>query len=369
MGEAAPATDSPAAIPVQHEFEFHGVGGEYFRIWIVNIVLTVLTLGIYSAWAKVRTSRYFYGNTVLAGHPFDYHASPVRILIGRLIAVGLLLGYSITVQVQPFLGGLWGIVMLLALPWLVASSLRFAARNTSYRNVRFNFVGGVGQAAWAYIAWPFFALLSLGTIYPLTRRAQDYFYVNNHTFGGKPFHTQFSAASIYFVYFMGLGTLMTGIAAIATFLFVGFSLMGGLGPLLSGGLQYGIYQFSFTQILLLALPIYIGTMVLFTVVPQVVAAMVFNLAVSNTKLDGRHQLKSDLPPFGMAAVVLNNLFFTLITLGLYYPWAKVLLAQYRLMHMKLIATTGLDEFTSEAIATQGAIGEEIAGFFDIGIGL
>jgi hypothetical protein len=37
--------------------------------------------------------------------------------------------------------------------------------------------------------------------------------------------------------------------------------------------------------------------------------------------------------------------------------------------MSLAATTGLDEFTSEAIATQGAIGEEIAGFFDLGIGI
>jgi uncharacterized membrane protein YjgN (DUF898 family) len=39
-------------------FEFRGTGGEYFRIWIVNLLLTILTLGIYSAWAKVRQLRY-----------------------------------------------------------------------------------------------------------------------------------------------------------------------------------------------------------------------------------------------------------------------------------------------------------------------
>jgi hypothetical protein len=38
-------------------------------------------------------------------------------------------------------------------------------------------------------------------------------------------------------------------------------------------------------------------------------------------------------------------------------------------HMSFVATTDLDEFTFEAIATQNAIGEEIAGFFDLGIGL
>jgi len=41
------------------QFYFTGKGGEYFRIWIVNICLTILTLGIYSAWATVRTRRYF----------------------------------------------------------------------------------------------------------------------------------------------------------------------------------------------------------------------------------------------------------------------------------------------------------------------
>src|SRR5437868_10838283 len=115
---------APAA--TLHKFDFRGSGGEFFRIWIVNIVLTVLTLGIYSAWAKVRTTRYFYGNTSLAEHPFDYHASPVRILIGRLIAIGLLVGYSVSAAISPLLVIPWAIFFLFATPWLVVSSLRFA---------------------------------------------------------------------------------------------------------------------------------------------------------------------------------------------------------------------------------------------------
>ena len=47
----------------RHQIKFHGDGGNYFAIWLVNIFLSVITLGIYSAWAKVRTYRYFYGNT------------------------------------------------------------------------------------------------------------------------------------------------------------------------------------------------------------------------------------------------------------------------------------------------------------------
>ena len=70
-------------------FRFHGRAGEYFRIWIVNIMLSIVTLGIYSAWAKVRNKRYFYSNTELDGSSFEYLADPVAILKGRLIAVGI----------------------------------------------------------------------------------------------------------------------------------------------------------------------------------------------------------------------------------------------------------------------------------------
>jgi len=60
---------------------------------------------------------------------------------------------------------------------------------------------------------------------------------------------------------------------------------------------------------------------------------------------------------------------TLVSIGLLYPWARVRLARYQTSRLAVIAASDLDEFTSEAIATQGAIGEEIASFFDLGISL
>ena len=57
---------------------FTGSGQEYFRIWIVNLMLTVATLGIYSAWAKVRRLQYFDRNTQLGGAVFDFRGNPIR---------------------------------------------------------------------------------------------------------------------------------------------------------------------------------------------------------------------------------------------------------------------------------------------------
>ena len=136
MDDLAVLPRPAASEKVQHHFEFRGSGGEYFRIWIVNVALMLVTLGIYSAWAKVRTRRYFYGNTFVAGHSFDYHASPVRILIGRVIALLLLGAYNLAVSFSPFAIIPAMIVLGFAIPWLIVASRRFNATPPSWRACR-----------------------------------------------------------------------------------------------------------------------------------------------------------------------------------------------------------------------------------------
>src|SRR5262245_6312583 len=106
----------------RQQFEFTGAGGEYFRIWIVNLAMTLLTLGIYSAWAKVRRLQYFYRNTTLAGSSFDYHGNPLAILKGRVIAVGLLLVYNIAGSFNIAVGLAVLAVLLGMAPWLIQRS-------------------------------------------------------------------------------------------------------------------------------------------------------------------------------------------------------------------------------------------------------
>src|ERR1700743_3624435 len=181
---AAPETAiAPAPEPRTLLFSFRGTGGEYFRIWIVNLALTVLTLGVYSAWATVRTRRFSRGNTFLGDHGFDYHASPVRILVGRAIALSLLVAYNVTVNFATYALILWIPAFLAAFPWLINSSQRFNARNTSHRNVRFNFGGGYFGALKAYVLWPLLGILKFGLLLPLARRVGDYYYIHNHSVG------------------------------------------------------------------------------------------------------------------------------------------------------------------------------------------
>ncbi len=112
---------------------------EYFGIWIVNLLLTIVTLGIYSAWAKVRRLKYFYRHTELAGSSFDFHGNPIRILIGRVLALAMLIGYNMSIRLHSPLTLLVVIVLAIALPWLLRNSLRFRLYNSSWRGTAFTF--------------------------------------------------------------------------------------------------------------------------------------------------------------------------------------------------------------------------------------
>ncbi len=85
MNERHAAEPRAESLPVR----FTASGSEYFRIWISNLLLTLLTLGLYLPWAKVRKPRYFYGNTWVGDHAFDFHGDPKRMLRGTLL-VGLM---------------------------------------------------------------------------------------------------------------------------------------------------------------------------------------------------------------------------------------------------------------------------------------
>ena len=143
---------SVAAVPaVEHRVAFHGSGGEYFGIWIVNLVLTILTLGIYSAWAKVRRLKYFYGQTELAGARFDYHGSPRAILVGRLIGLLLFAAYTVATELVSWWTPVVLVLLAVVLPWLL-------------RNGPANLAGvGWGRGiVLALFAGPLFMLTSVG---------------------------------------------------------------------------------------------------------------------------------------------------------------------------------------------------------------
>ena len=357
--------DSQHSVPVSMRqesvrvpFKFHGEGGEYFRIWIVNIVLTILTLGIYSAWATVRTKRYFYGNTELDGDRFDYLGDPIAILKGRMLAIGLLVLYQVLVSFgPPALGGLVGLLFVAALPWIIYRALRFNAQMSSWRGVRFGFDGDWGGAAKAYLLWPLFGVVTLGFGLPYAWYKQNQYLLSNYRFGGsnsisttKPADFYLLALAVFGFTLVGgillvLLTSLLGITGFGANEDFGFGAMGAFAALLVGAAYFVFYIMIFA----------------------VYQAMYFQTVYNNIEIADNY-VGTSVAVTGLGKIVVSNTVLVLVTLGFYYPFAQVRMTQY-LQDNLWVDAVDLDSFVAKSGDESNPLGEEIGEAFDLGIGI
>src|SRR5437588_6592034 len=113
----------PSASPGHRlAIRFTGSGSEYFRIWIVNLLLSIVTLSLYHPWAKVRRLRYFYGNTLVDGHALDFHGNPVKMLRGYLLVGLLLICYSTAGRFSPGAALVAVVIFAVVFPALLRAS-------------------------------------------------------------------------------------------------------------------------------------------------------------------------------------------------------------------------------------------------------
>lgn len=137
------------------QFKFSGQAGEYFGIYMVNNIFTWLTLGIYSAWAKVRTLQYFYGNTELAGGRFQFTASPLKILRGRVIAFLLMILYLAAENIESTLAYIVLLCFIGAFfvfsPVLTVLVMSFKLRHSEWRGISFSFNRNFREAYRVYL--------------------------------------------------------------------------------------------------------------------------------------------------------------------------------------------------------------------------
>tara|TARA_R100000306_G_scaffold62596_1_gene75213 strand:+ start:27023 stop:28153 length:1131 start_codon:yes stop_codon:yes gene_type:complete len=359
--EAQPSAVVPAAQTAQrvvpghrHQVRFHGNGGEFFRIWIVNLVLSILTLGIYSAWAKVRTNRYFYGNTELAGSHFEYLAEPMQILKGRLVAVALFTLFGIASEFMPLLYIPLMIAFYLAIPLIIMTSLRFAMKMTAWRGIRFSHRGTAGSAYVTFLLLPLLIPFTLFLIVPYMALRQNKFVFDNVWFGRSKFELNIGAGVFYKVY------------GIATVLFLVFG--GALGFMVASNTA-GVGEEAAAAWSADNMGWIIGStfVLMFAIFTYISAALA--RAVINALTVEKHGFESTITTPSLAWVLISNLFIVSLTLGLGAPWAQVRMARYRAETTTLIADGSIDDFVAAQQSEISAVGEGVSDIFEVDIAL
>jgi len=341
------------------KLSFTGTGGEYFRIWVVNLLFTIATLGFYGAWAKVRRMKYFYNSTRLAGSNFDYHGKPESILKGRIIAAVLIIVQHLTQRYSPSLSVIVSVAFPIAMPWLLWKSLQFKLFNSSYRGVRFGFRGSAKMAYFVYLALPFFTMLTGGLLAPYMHQQIKKFQHEESRYGTTSFSFDGKPGGFYKVYLIALVVFVAGAFAI----FYGLGFVKGF---LVGYL--GAEQVDMKHKIFLGSILIIAIVVFAYVMFGVLMTMIQNLIWNHTRLGG-FRFVSEMKLGRVIFITFTNLIGIFMTMGLFTPFAKIRMMKYRVESVTLIPAGSLDEFVSDEKNDISSLGDGMADLLDFDIAL
>ena len=298
---------------------FHGTGGTLFGIQIVNVLLTILTLGIYSFWGKVRVRKYLYSQIEFSGDRFAYHGTGKELFIGALKAFAILIVFWTTILVLMKLIGPMAVlivypVILVAIPYALHGTMRYMMSRSSWRGIRFSFRGDLKECMKTYIGGVLLMLLTLGLYYPYFRAKMRRYWVSNTYFGNTPFQ------------YNGEGKDLFGSFLIAVLLTI---------PTLY------LYWFWY-------------------------AAKMERYDWSHTKFSGG-RFESTVTGGAILGLTLSNLLLLVLTLGLAFPWVIVRSVKFLFRYLTLHGDLDLSKIQQDARGPKiGATGEELAGALDVG---
>jgi uncharacterized membrane protein YjgN (DUF898 family) len=307
------------------KLSFYGQGSKLFSIYLVNMILTVVTFGLYYPWAKVAIMKYMYEETELEGSRFIFHGTGKEMFIGFIKAVAIFGGtYALIV-----LGGIYGgslvgglltlafyALLLVFIPIAIHGSMKYRMSRTSWRGIHFGYRGDRNELMKKFVRDAMLTLITFG-IYGAWMSVNLRRYVMEHIRFGNIEFRYVGQGDDYFLlhlkgYFLSIFTL-------------------------------GIYSFWYARDL-------------------------FNFWINNTQLvqGSRYaKLRSTATGGDYFMLVVPNLLLIVFTLGLGTPWAMIRTMNFVFDKVSIEGDLDLDRVQQTEGAYKDATGVEVADMLDI----
>ncbi len=380
-------TPSAATAPRRSTIAFTGSGSEYFRIWIVNLLLMLVTLSLYYPFAKARRLRYFHGNTLIDGQALGFHGDPWTMLRGHLLVVVFFVCYGAAQHFSPMAAAFAALLFGALWPALWQASLRFRMANTSWRGLRFRFTGDVAGAYRAF--WPLllpvvaFVAISSGSdpaeggsalqsmllgvsalavfaLSPYGLARIKRFQHGHYALAGETTRLDVKTGAFYSL------AWRAGLLSLLPLFLVGL----GAG-IVTGVLMAGPKGMSGVAPALILMVVLIGLayLLVFLLVQTYYTSRLQNLVWTHTS--SQHVLlHSRLGCRALAWLTTKNFFLMVLTLGLYRPFAAVNTARMRLQAVDVVFTGDAAQWTRSAAQGAGdAAGDAAGDVLGVDIGL
>ena len=336
----------------EYRLRFTGTGGEYFKIWIVNIAFTILTLGIYGAWAKVRREQYLMGHTYLGDTSFDYTADAWSIFKGRILVFLSIVAYTVLYEVSPILGvGLTALLFVIT-PWFINQSLKFKSRYITYRNIPFGFDGTVGGILSNFIISKSFGYLTGGLLLPWAKFKEKQYLVNNVRYGTTKFLFKGKLGHFYVAYFLA-GLFIVPLAIALGFIFyVSITAFEVSDPNMKKAMP--IVMFA------------LFVLMVYAITPFIIRVLLVEASWNGAEV-GKFKINFTASAFRYFWIVVSNLFLRIVSLGLATPYCVVRVRNYMTSHFSVSGSESVDSFVSNRTAELNSLGEQASELYDLDI--
>ena len=315
---------APSGIRVGREnrhLSFHGAGGQLFGIYLLNTLLTIITLGFYSFWGKTKVRAYLWGKTQFEGDRFVYHGTGRELLNGTFKAM-LVFGFPLTLlntlpkflepkeilQVAALV--LTYVMAMSFIPVAMVGARRYRFSRTSWRGIHFSFRGQTWEFLRLFFGGWVLTFLTLGLYYPFFDTRRHGFMVSNSYFGSKRFKFDGAGRDLFKAYLLAL------LLSLPTL---------------------GLYWFWFM-------------------------AKKQRYFWEHSHLDTLH-FRSTVTGARLLAFYLGNFFLLILTLGLSWSWVVIRKVRFNFAYLTLEGVMDTARVRQEAQAAS-ATGDALAGFMD-----
>lgn len=398
VADTLPAAEPPALpeAPIARRLpiQFTGSGAEYLRIWLLHLLLILLTLGLYLPFAKARRIRYLYANTWVDGDALAFHGDPKTMLRGFLVLVALFGVYAIGGRFSPLAGYVAFLGLCVLWPALWRAGQQFRLANTSWRGLRMAFRGDLGDAysAFGIGIWPLVLMIGVqqfaravmegsvalspqwagliggslavvggigGLLYvvllPLALAKIKHYQHNHYQLADQRTGMQVKTRRFY-----GLALKTVGWILVPLLVLGGLLLLPGVRTGMASNKALGAAVIGGVSLLYL---------LAFVVIGPFFNAKLQNL-VWNATASERVRFESHLRFRSLAWLTAKNWLLTLLTLGLYRPFAVINTWKLRLEAVSIEVSGSMAGWDgSDSAAYADASGEAAGDFFGIDVGL
>ncbi len=311
---------------------------------LLSGLLSLLTLGIYSFWAKVRKRRYMVSHHLLQDTPFEYTGSGKELFTGFLksmVVLGpLIAGMALTGEAHPILNLLFLFCFFCIAPLAIYMSLRYRLNHLRWRGIRFGLEGSAIDYTKLCIKEYLINIVTIGILAPRSSIKKWAFKANNMRFGTQPFKFEAKKANIKMLVKMNVLNVLFG--------FFGFALLVIFPPLGAAALLgVLIHRFNYYAALWQE---------------KWRCMSLGNLRFKSTATGGDY-LK----------LIFTNLLIVIFSLGLMFPLVAIRMAAFRARHLKIggdlnmMAAQQAKTIKTSATGDMLDMGESLGAALDFGL--